>query len=63
MLILMSLFMSTISMPLQSSDIDKEDVNIGIKISITTVFQGPETMSLDLFLKFKFDFVMKILQP
>ena len=49
-LILVPIFMSTMSMPLQNSDMDIKDMKIGTRISTETVFQGPATVSLDLFL-------------
>ena len=52
MLILVPIFMSTMSMPLQNSDMDIKDMKIGTRINTETVFQGPETVSLDLFLNF-----------
>jgi hypothetical protein len=38
------------SMPLQNSDMDIKDMKIGTRISTETVFHGPATVSLDLFL-------------
>ena len=48
-LILVPIFMSFISISLFCSGIDIVDMKIGTRINTETVFQGPETVSLDLF--------------
>jgi hypothetical protein len=55
-LIPVPIFMSTITMPLQNSDMDIQDMKIGTRINTETVFQGPKIVFLDLLSQRKFRF-------